>query len=157
MTIESVIQDLMQYFTFKMGDNRVQHYHNTFRKYGPELLKRAGETAKNRSQRFPTVNELAGYIKEQEIRDWQIAKMAEPKKLPEPQVADDEYTFEGWNLLNKATDRLISRGQLLAHMRIMDVAYPGWGWKTNADDLQAFYEKHGFEIDDLPRRSDGGG
>ena len=152
MTIEYVINDLMNFFGYKMTDQRRNFYHEAFREYPIAVVQYAVGECKNKSQRFPTVNELLRFVLEQKRIAWERAKRNEPMGLPDSKEADSEYAFEGWNLIDNASDRLISRGQLLARMRIMDVAYPGREWKAKADELQAFYEKHGFEIDDLPRR-----
>jgi len=150
VTIESIIKDLMEYWGSKMGDSRVKHYHEKIRPYTPELLKRAAEQSKNKGRGFPTVNELMAFVREQQNRDWQQQKEAEPKELPEP--ADAQCSQDAWRMVHQALDRSVSRSQLLAEMRIMEVAYPGNGWMGRANELDTFYRKRALPVNDKPRQ-----
>jgi len=152
VTIENRIKDLMEFFGQKMTDTRFNFYHALLKQCGPDLIEGACNQAKRSLQRFPTVNELAKFIQEQKNIKWQHHKETEPVKLPEPQDADPRAADDGWRMIHRGLDRTVSRSQLLAEMRMMEVAFPGQGWKAEANGLDAYYQKHGLPVNDKPRR-----
>jgi len=152
MTIENRIKDLMEFFGQKMTDTRFNFYHTMLKQHGSDLIEGACTQAKRSLQRFPTVNELAKFIQEQKNIKWQGEKTRGIAKLPEPEAADTEVANEGWRMIHRGLDRTVSRSQLLAEMRMMEVAFPGRDWKEEANGLDAYYQKHGLPVNDKPRR-----
>ena len=137
---------LQRYYGKGLNDTQISFYVQAFRRVDDNILGTAVNECLRSEKFFPTVKVLTGYVSEARISAWQKQKESEPRELPTPKVKDPEHIEEGFTLLKRVFrsngDPPELRGPaLVAEMRMMEKAWPGFGWAENATELEQFLEK----------------